>query len=315
MMRVLVTGASGYVGGRTIQTCAGDASLAVTAASRRARQVPPGVKPAVVDWSNASSLAALCRGHDAVIHLAAMNEAACEAEPEAALSCNGLATLRLLRAATAAGVRRFIYLSTIKVFGADPAGIFDETSAPRPHNHYAITHRVAENYVLAAHADRSLEGVVLRLGNAVGAPVEVRADAWTLIANDLCRQAAATGAVALRSDGLAWRNFIAMTDVVRGLRHVLAMPTTALDGGLFNLGATCSIRIWDLASLVARRAEALFGKPVPTHRREPAAAAAPLPLDWRIAKLTATGWVPGTSLDDEIDATLKLCRQSFAPVP
>ena len=315
MTRVLITGASGYVGQRAVQAFAGDATLAITAVSRHAGQVPRGVKPAMVDWSNVASLAAICRDQDAIIHLAAMNETACEAQPEAALTCNGLSTLRLLRAAADAGVRRFIYLSTIKVFGADPAGAFDETSMPRPHNHYSITHHLAENYVLAAHASRSLEAVVLRLGNVVGAPIKARADAWALIANDLCRQAAVSGVVALRSNGLAWRNFIAMSDVVRGLRHAVTMPTTALDDGLFNLGAARSIRIWDLALLVARRAEALFGKSVATRRQDTKAGAAPIQLDWRIAKLTATGWTPGVSLHDEIDATLKFCRQSFIPAP
>src|SRR6185437_16873518 len=118
-------------------------------------------------------------------------------------------------------------------------------------NHYSITHRLAEDYVMAAHSSHAVDGVVLRLGNAVGTPVDVRADAWMLIANDLCRQAVVNGAVTLRSNGLAWRNFIAMTDVVRALLHAITMPTTNLHDGLFNLGAARSIRIWDLASLLA----------------------------------------------------------------
>ncbi len=48
----------------------------------------------------------------------------------------------------------------------------------------------AEDYVLAAHGNGLLGGIVLRLSNALGAPADPGVNAWTLIANDLCRQAA-----------------------------------------------------------------------------------------------------------------------------
>jgi len=314
MTRVLVTGAWGYIGGRTIEAFAGNRSLAVTAASRQMRRVPPGVAAKTVDWSDASALMALCRDQDAIIHLAAMNEGECARDADGAKRVNSEYTKLLLQAATAAGVRRFIVVSTAKVFGDNPTGALDELTSPHPASAYAITHHLAEKCVLEAQAANTIEGIVLRLSNAVGAPADPHLDAWMLIANDLCRQVAVTGRIMLKSSGLAWRNFIAMSDVVAALRHVLVMPRPALDNGLFHLGGPQSARIRDLATRVAGRARAIFGRDPEMHFAESVPGESCSALDWRVAKLKATGWKPANDLDSEIDATLTLCRTAFTSV-
>src|SRR5262249_51271212 len=218
------------------------------------------VEATVVDWNNRNSLDAACRAQDMVVHLAAMNEQDCERDPVLALKSNGIATLTLLQAAQSAGVRRFVYLSTSKVFGANPTGTIDESSVPRPKNHYAITHRLAEDYVVSAHNNGQLQGIVLRLSNSLGAPADPNVNAWMLIANDLCRQAATTKRIGLKSSGLAWRNFIAMADTVSAVRHALKMSPELLSDGLFHLGGPQCLRIWDLALCIARRADKMFGQ-------------------------------------------------------
>jgi UDP-glucose 4-epimerase len=239
-----------------------------------------------------------------------MNEPDSERDPKGALWNNGFATLALLEGARASNVRRFVYMSTSKVFGANPAGMIDERSAPRPASNYAITHRLAEDYVLAAHDKKEVEGVVLRVSNCLGAPADPKTNAWMLIANDLCRQAAGNQIV-LKSSGLAWRNFIAMADVISAVQHVLDMPSEKLVDGLFHLGGMQSIRIWDLAARIANRAELLFGRAIATERVAPTPGEQHALLDWRIGKLTSTGWRPAASINDEIDATLRICRDYF----
>jgi UDP-glucose 4-epimerase len=315
MMRVLVTGGHGYIGGRLVEALRRDPRFSVTVAARSARPASRGVRTMVVNWSNAASYDAICHAQDAVVHLAAMNERDCEIDPEQALRSNGLGTLALLRAAQSAGVSRFVYVSTSKVFGDNPTGTIDESSMPRPITHYAITHRIAEDYVLAAHSKRRLEGLVLRLSNCIGAPADPDVNAWTLIANDLCRQAATTKRIVLKSSGLAWRNFIAMTDTVSALQHALTIPTELISDGLFHLGGPASMRIWDLALLIADHADKLFGQSTKTERLVPEQRVVDYPvLDWRVYKVVSTGWATATSIDDEIDGTLRMCREAFGRV-
>jgi UDP-glucose 4-epimerase len=311
MMRVLVTGGYGYIGARLVRALASDVAFSVTVAGRTARPSESGAQPRVVDWNNSASLDAACRAQDMVVHLAAMNEQDCEREPVLALRSNGLATLMLLQAAQSAGLRRFVYLSTSKVFGANPTGTIDELSVPRPENHYAITHRLAEDYVLAAHGNGRLQGIVLRLSNSLGAPVDPSINAWTLIANDFCCQAATTKQIALKSSGLAWRNFIAMADTVAAVRHALTMSPDLLSDGLFHLGGPETLRIWDLALRIAGRADKMFEQSTKVERTSEQTATAHRMLEWRTDKLSSTGWKATRALDEELDGTLKMCREVF----
>jgi len=309
-MRVLVTGGRGYIGGRLVKSLAANPSFKLTVASRAHFETEKG--PWVtVDWHESASVDAMCRGQDAIVHLAAMNEIESEANPEEALKINGLAVLTLVRAAAAAGVARLIYVSSSKVFGNNPAGTLSEASVPRPVSHYAITHLVAEDYVLAARVKLKLDGIVLRLSNSLGAPADPAVNAWMLIANDLCRQAATAQRIILHSSGLAWRNFISMADVVGAIHHLLTLSQEHIDDGLFHLGGQRSDRIWDIAQLIHQRAEQLFGHRVDLERATPSPDEQHPLLDWRIEKLLASGWRPRQPLQDEIDDTLRLCRDAF----
>jgi len=76
---------------------------------------------------------------------------------------------------------------------------------PRPVHPYAITHHAAEDFVLAAHDEKRLMGYVIRLSNGFGAPAHAGVDRWTLLVNDLCRQAVQTRQLILRSAGCLGR--------------------------------------------------------------------------------------------------------------
>jgi UDP-glucose 4-epimerase len=311
MTRVLVTGGSGYIGGRLVRALLSDVAFSVVTAGRLARSSQSGVQLRAVDWTNQASLDAACRAQDMIVHLAAMNEQDCESDPALALQSNGRSTLMILRAAQSAGVRRFVYLSTSKVFGANPTGTIDESRVPRPENHYAITHRLAEDYVLATHAKGQLQGIVLRLSNSLGAPADPSVNAWMLIANDFCWQAATKKRIALKSSGLAWRNFIAMADTVAAIQHALTMSPDLLANGLFHLGGPETLRIWDLALRIAGRADKMFGQSTEVECASEQSAMGHRMLEWRSDKFCSTGWKATTALDDEIDSTLKMCRDVF----
>jgi UDP-glucose 4-epimerase len=308
---VLLTGGLGYVGGRIALGLAAD-DYALTCGTRRTNAPAwlPVRSVAHIDWNSPDSLASACRDIDCVIHLAAMNEIDAAKDPVGALQVNGVASLRLLEAARQAGVRRFVYFSTAHVYGAALQGTVDETTPSRPIHPYAITHKVTEDFVLAAHDQKQIEGVVFRMSNGFGAPVTPNIDRWTLLVNDLCRQAATRGELRLNSSGTQLRDFITLSDVVRAVSHVLRLDASQLDNGLFNLGSGESVSILEMAERVAARWKILTRREIRIVRPESESNSLPT-LDYSCEKLAATGFVLTSEADREIDDTLKLCIQAF----
>ena len=217
----------------------------------------------------------------------------------------------MLRAAIKAGVERFIYFSTAHVYGSPLAGVLTENSLPRPQHPYAITHRTAEDFVLAAWDKKEIEGIVVRLSNGFGAPERADVNRWTLLANDLCKQAVVDKKLVMRSSGLQSRDFITLEDVARAVLHLLNLPAQACGNGLFNLGGENAMRIIDVAQRVADRSEAALGFRPEVQRPLPAPGETTIPLDYRIDKLKATGFSLLSNMDKEIDNTLKLCHHVF----
>jgi len=312
--RILIVGGLGYVGGRVAQALVDQPGLQLRLGLRHPPTSPPPwfsrVERVPLDVLK-DSLEAACRGVQEVINLAAMNEIDSAADPEKALMVNSVGTLRLLQAAQAAGVDRFIYFSTAHVYGAPLAGTITEKSLARPVHPYAITHRVAEDFVLAARDRGLVGGLVLRLSNGIGAPAHAGVDRWTLVVNDLCRQAVLTEKLTLHTSGLQWRDFITLADVGRAVLHFQQIGDSAWGDGLFNLGAGHSFRILDMAQQIAHRCQQVLGFMPPLQRPEQADSEDCPPLDYRIDKLKATGFQPRNDFAAEIDATLRFCRDRW----
>ncbi len=306
--RVLITGGMGYIGGRVAASLLQE-GCGVVLGGRNAGTPPDWLPQAEVfpmDWHSGESLRSACHGVDTVVHLAAMNDSECARDPVAALEVNGVNTVRMVEAAKAAGVSRFIYFSTAHIYGAPLAGCIDESTLPRSRHPYASSHRAAEDVVLAAAGH--LSPVVLRLSNGFGAPMHRGANCWKLLVNDLCSQAVADRTMTLRSSGLQKRDFITMRDVAGVVSHMMDLDRTVLGDGIYNVGGGRSMRVLEMAEAIQRRSVEVLGYLPEIVRPEPAESEANPDLEYRIGKLLATGFSFQGDFEGEIDSTLRLCR-------
>jgi UDP-glucose 4-epimerase len=147
-MRVLVTGASGFIGGRLCARLRRD-GVEVRAALRRPAAVPGAECVAVGEVGPATDWRPALRGVDVVVHLAGrahvMREEA--ADPLAEYRrVNVEGTRRLAQQAAEAGVRRVVFVSSIKVNGeaTPPGAAFRAEDDPAPRDPYGVSKREAE---------------------------------------------------------------------------------------------------------------------------------------------------------------------------
>jgi UDP-glucose 4-epimerase len=315
-MRVLITGGLGFVGGRMAAHLA-QAGCSVVLGSRTSIDPPAWLhqaKVAQIHWEDGAALERCCKGVDMVIQAAGMNAQDCAADPVAALAFNGVATARLVAAAGRAGVQRFIYLSTAHVYDSPLVGTITEGICPRNLHPYATSHLAGEHAVLAASKRGQIQSIVLRLSNAFGAPMHKDVNCWTLLVNDLCRQAVQTGKLVLRSSGQQQRDFIGMTKVCHVIeRLVFSNGDKDCQYGIFNVGTGVSESVLGMTKMIQQRCVQVLGFEPDLWRAQDLKEESPVPLIYETARLDQLALNLGdTNYIDEIDKLLRYCETVFS---
>ena len=172
---VLITGATGFVGSRlanflSAQVPVVDLRLAVRHRPDELQVpsvLPAGLTEVVGDINPHTNWANALVGVDVVIHLAArvhvMNDVALDPLEEYR-NANTLATIHLAEEAAKVGVKRFIYLSSIKVNGEEtnPGQSYSEDSKPAPIDPYGVSKWEAELGLEKVCAQTGMEFVIIR---------------------------------------------------------------------------------------------------------------------------------------------------------
>ena len=171
-MKILVTGATGFVG-RAVLARLAASGYATMPAVRSSAGLPE--EQLIGELDSDTNWTVALNGVDAVVHLAARVHVMHDGENfphEAFHRVNALGTVRLAEQAAAAGVKRLVFLSSIKVNGEGSPVPYRETDIPAPQDPYAISKWEAEQGLHDIAARTGLEVVILRPPLVYGAGVK-----------------------------------------------------------------------------------------------------------------------------------------------
>ncbi len=312
--KVLITGASGYLAGRIFQELEKEYSIVLGARQPEALQnisAYQGQETVLLDMNRSATFRPALQGIDSIVHLAALNHQDCEKNPAQAQKVNVDGAKALIDMATEMGVKTFLYMSTIHVYGTPLAGLLKETTETKAASTYARTHLEAEHALQQSKGN--MKGIALRLANAIGAPIHPDVNVWSLVTNDLCLQAVRDRRMRLNSSGNQERNFISIAYLASTIRTLLGrsqeLPQQTM---IFNMGGSQTLTIWQFAQLIQQRCLAVLGYTPDLTR--PAQAAEDLSnqknfvFDCDLIK-SWVGEEPASMLSQEIDATLLFCKK------
>lgn len=312
-MRILITGAFGFLGGRLASFLSSGGNEVILGS--RKLNIPPSWLPDAeivqLKWDDFSELKLACRNVDMIIHAAGVNAFDAENDPIQALSFNGVCTARLVNAACSAKVKKFLYLSTAHVYAKPLVGVISENTLATNLHPYATSHFSGEQAVLSASQFNDIEGIVLRISNVFGWPMSKSVNCWMLLVNNLCRQAVEDQKLVIKGNILEERNFIPMNEFCKIFSKLTMIQSKNLNG-VFNIGTDQTQTLFDMADKVQKRCVEKFGyKPdliFDNHLKKEITA----PLVFRSERLKELGInVDGSYETEEIDRLLEFCSLSF----
>ena len=174
-MTLMVTGATGHVGGEILRQAA-QRGMDVIAVSRDEATESKSTRRLRLDLTDAAAVRAFAAKHkiDACIHAAAIsNEAYARPDPLGAIAANVGGTANLLEAARTAGWRRFVLISTGSVFSlvTDTTKPIFEDQETAPQNVYSTTKRAAEMLARMYRSEYGLSASAVRISWVFGPPV------------------------------------------------------------------------------------------------------------------------------------------------
>ena len=253
-MRVLLTGADGYIGaimGPKLLEAGHDVVGLDTGFYRRGWLYDDGrPHPKVLSRDLRTVTADDLRGFDAVVHLSELsNDPIGENDPGLTMEINGEGSVGLARMAKEAGVSRFIYASSCSTYGAGGDEMRTETSDLAPQTAYARCKILVEQSVRPM-ASPDFTPVFMRNATAYGASPRQRFD---LVLNNLCGFAHTMGEIRMTSDGSPWRPIVHIEDICQAMLCALTADREAVSGESFNVGADSeNYRVREIAEIVAR---------------------------------------------------------------
>jgi len=207
------------------------------------------------------------RGYEAIVHLAELsNDPLGQLNPRITYKINHLGSVELARTCKQVGITRFVYASSCSVYGLGSDDFKTEESATNPQTVYAKCKVLVERE-LSEMADADFSPTFLRNATAYGPSPRMRFDT---VLNNLAGLAWTTGEITMTSDGTPWRPLVHVLDICEAVACVLEAPREAIHNEIFNVGDTReNYQVREIAEIISRAfpgCELTFGRSGGDHR-------------------------------------------------
>jgi nucleoside-diphosphate-sugar epimerase len=314
-MAVLVTGGAGYIG-RWLANELAEQGQDVVAVDLQAP--PGGMPPALPDRARFVSAdvtdaermreVAAQQPLDAIIHLAGIVTMGCERDPAACMRVNLGGTATMLEAARLAGVRTFVFASTISVYGPDVQQPMEEGVTPaEPLTWYGQSKILAEQLGLYYQRRWGLDFRAARMAAIVGPSRVAGSGSATMYTSLVIERAALGEPYAIDVDPEAGTPVLYARDAARGLAAMALAPTAPRR--IYHL-STGLATVQDLIGIARSRVPGY----APTFQTDPQLGpVSKISAKWDLSIRAAEedlGWKPAFTVESMADDLMSIARAS-----
>src|SRR3989344_3348601 len=240
-LNILITGGAGFIGSHTATALARNNK--VTIYDNFDSAVVPQGKTHKNDIRNPDQLVRVMRGIDVVFHFAVSCVRVSLTSPQKSHDVTATGTLNTLLAAKAAGVKRFVYISSSEVYGSAKERHINEAHSIRPTTVYGMSKYMGELYARHFHLNEGLGTVIVRPFNTYGPRCHFDGIYGEVIPRFVVRALNGKQPM-IFGDGSQTRDFTYIDDTVNGI--LLSASSRTLTGPI-NIAYGKEISINDLA--------------------------------------------------------------------
>ena len=258
-MRILISGASGYLGSRICKELKKKHHIiAITRNPDKFNYFNEKIADEIItlkSFDNNFLEKVVDSKPEIFIHLISLDSSASNSNPLSSFDVNVGNTFKLLNhLKDSKTLKKFIYLSTIHVYNSSLKKI-DELTKPNPNNFYSLTHFLSEEITNYFNKEANFKCINLRLSNSYGEPVFENENCWKLVVNELVKSANEKKIISLNGEGLTSRDFIHYSDICDAISKLIIIDNSKFNHNTYNLSSGNSLLLIELAELINKEFE------------------------------------------------------------
>lgn len=255
--RILVVGANGYIGLRLCHFLHSQGYEIIGSFSTKPKNYDKYInfisKFIIGDIRRKKTIQMIagCKAH-IIIYLVSLNHFDSEKNIENTFNINvrPISNILSILSTSKSRIEKFLFFSTVQVYGNNLNGKIKEQQQLNPNNIYALTHQLGEEICNYYHNNKNIKCINIRLSNSYGQPLFENKNCWDSVINNITKSAYESKKIVLKSDGNIFKDFIHFSEICSFINFMI--KSNSFKQNTYNLTSSNTLSLIDAANEVKK---------------------------------------------------------------
>ena len=170
---------------------------------------------------------------------------------------------------------------------------------------------ILEKHILNFNEKDKQDGIIFRLSNSFGYPVNFDVGCWKLFVNDICKSGIENRQLVIKSSKNETRNFLPIDELCRISNYFIDLKISGLKNNIFNIGGKKSYTLLSFAKIIKKEFNKTLSFDPKIICRKSLDCNNKIKFKYSVDKLRKTGYVFGFNNNLEIKKLIKYCDNNF----